>query len=406
MRILLTNIYYAPWSFGGATTVVENLAREFHELGHEVHVFCGRPNGKLDYKINHRFVEGIQVHEINLPHHSRELEFDNLSVAQEFRRLIEDVKPDLIHHHAIQHLGYKIVEISSELCKVNLVTLHDAWWMCSRQFMIDIFGNYCNQSTGIKLANCATCAVEDSEQLHYLRNHMIDVLNRVDGILVPSAFWKDLMIASGARAELVSINSNGLVEPSFVNNKDTKPLRFGYLGGESRIKGFDKVIDSFELFKKLVSNEEPKLVLVDNQTNMGGRTLWPKEVYKNKNIILSSGFTPEEKDSFYSSIDVLLFPSRWDESFGLSVREALQRGVYVIATDSGGVPECIISSIQGTILSKNCTPEDLADAMAVYFRNPPSRSQILDATVRASNIVLPRTQANEILSLHKELLKQ
>ncbi|UUS16126.1 glycosyltransferase [Stenotrophomonas sp. CD2] len=55
-------------------------------------------------------------------------------------------------------------------------------------------------------------------------------------------------------------------------------------------------------------------------------------------------------DSFFGSIDVLLFPTQWKESFGLSVREALIRDVWVIATDAGGVVEDIVDGENGDIV--------------------------------------------------------
>ena len=44
-------------------------------------------------------------------------------------------------------------------------------------------------------------------------------------------------------------------------------------------------------------------------------------------------------DAFYAGIDVLLFMSQWKETFGLTIREALARGISVIQTDSGGTTE-------------------------------------------------------------------
>jgi len=44
-------------------------------------------------------------------------------------------------------------------------------------------------------------------------------------------------------------------------------------------------------------------------------------------------------DDFYAEIDVLLFLSQWKETFGLTIREALARGIRVIQTDSGGTTE-------------------------------------------------------------------
>ncbi len=46
---------------------------------------------------------------------------------------------------------------------------------------------------------------------------------------------------------------------------------------------------------------------------------------------------------------MLLFPTQW-KSFGLTVREALIRDVWVIATDAGGVVEDIVDGKNGNII--------------------------------------------------------
>lgn len=44
---------------------------------------------------------------------------------------------------------------------------------------------------------------------------------------------------------------------------------------------------------------------------------------------------------FLQSIDVLVCPSRWPESFGLVVAEAMAAGVPVVVTDAGALPEVV-----------------------------------------------------------------
>ena len=62
-------------------------------------------------------------------------------------------------------------------------------------------------------------------------------------------------------------------------------------------------------------------------------------------------FEQNEIDHFFKDIDVLLFPSQWKESFGLTVREAISRNVWVIATDCGGPIEDLINGENGEIVA-------------------------------------------------------
>ena len=58
-------------------------------------------------------------------------------------------------------------------------------------------------------------------------------------------------------------------------------------------------------------------------------------------------------DEFFNSIDVLLYPTQSKESFGLTVREALIRNVWVITSDAGGAVEDIIPGENGFIIPFN-----------------------------------------------------
>ena len=61
---------------------------------------------------------------------------------------------------------------------------------------------------------------------------------------------------------------------------------------------------------------------------------------------------------------MLLFPSQWKESFGLTVREALARNVWVIACGEGGVGEAIRDGDNGELIPMTANPESLRAAVA------------------------------------------
>ena len=69
-----------------------------------------------------------------------------------------------------------------------------------------------------------------------------------------------------------------------------------------------------------------------------------------------------EMGDFYASMDVLLAPSIWPESFGLVTREALSAGVWVIATDIGALAEPIEQGVNGAIVPAR-DAQALADAL-------------------------------------------
>jgi glycosyltransferase involved in cell wall biosynthesis len=62
-------------------------------------------------------------------------------------------------------------------------------------------------------------------------------------------------------------------------------------------------------------------------------------------------------------------PSRWYENQPMVVLEALARGVPVVGSALGGMPELIESGVTGDLVPAN-DPHALAGALSPYLRDP------------------------------------
>jgi glycosyltransferase involved in cell wall biosynthesis len=99
-------------------------------------------------------------------------------------------------------------------------------------------------------------------------------------------------------------------------------------------------------------------------------------------------------EAFFAGIDVLLFPSQWQESFGLTVREALARDVWVIATAGGGPAEAITAGVNGTIIPLDGQYMPLQQAIVALLDNPqrlagyrnPDRQAIIGYDTQAAQL--------------------
>jgi glycosyltransferase involved in cell wall biosynthesis len=64
----------------------------------------------------------------------------------------------------------------------------------------------------------------------------------------------------------------------------------------------------------------------------------------------------------YAEADLFVFPSIWDEPFGIPVAEAMAAGLPVVATRAGGIPEIVDDGTTGLLVEPS-DPEQLAAAI-------------------------------------------
>lgn len=367
MRILIVNVHFDPESFGGATIVAEETAEHLAAGGHEVFVMTGIMEPRLATGHFHRYeARGLPVVALGRPApQSPAEEYHQPDLAARMREVLGVVRPDIVHFHAIQGLGVEMVEAAHEAGIPTIVTLHDAWWFCERQFMVRADGTWCGQ-TAIDASVCATC-VPDPRAHERRQQDSRALLNRCARVLAPSEYWAGVMAGSGVDRRIIGVNRNGVHHPPADFRRTPYPgvIRFGYVGGDTPIKGVRQVRGALEQLPR----SDYELRIVDAFLNLGIRTLHIRDWQYPGLIRVVPGYTRSGMDSFFDGIDVLLFPSQWKESYGLTVREAVLRGVWVIATDGGGTTDDLRDGVNATLIGMDDAGA-LRDAMRDIIDRP------------------------------------
>ncbi|MCB1705767.1 MAG: glycosyltransferase family 4 protein [Halioglobus sp.] len=353
-KLLILNLYFAPESFGGATIVVEQTARRLREKHNwsVLIVTTIRDHSLPRYALRRYKIDGINIIAINVPAELQgEAAYKNAETARRVVEIARAFQPDICHCHALQVLG---CDYFDELTKINTkiaITAHDCWWICERQFMINSDGYYCNQWV-LNDAQCGQCSTDHRMQVkrnEYLKRQ----LDKVDLILFPSDFHRKLHLANGVSEDKSRVNKNGVTLPLpgyFGVRAEAMKQRnhtvFGFVGGPGAIKGSEQIIRAFSE----IESTDYTLQVVDAAGNVGSS--WVDRDYWNipGTVEFIPPYQQNVMDDFFAGIDVLLFPSQWKESFGLTVREALARNVWVISTDSGGVAEDLEDGVNSSVI--------------------------------------------------------
>ncbi len=350
LKVLVVNVLYAPTSFGGATVVAEKLAEELvNNNDVAVTVFAGSmQEGLAPYSLVRYEWQGVPVIAVGIPGGmSPEESYHHPRMAECFREVLEAVRPDVVHFHSIQQLGANLASPCTEMGIPYVITLHDAWWLCERQFMVKADGNYCHQD-GVQLLACRGC-MTDPAFSHRRYHRLWRILANAALLLAPSEFHRTLHVWSGLSADHVSVNKNGisLPAPGYQHRARDHRLRFAYLGGRAAHKGYFHLKQIFESLPE--SNYSLVLVDIERRLSVSGVTGDDWRIKGELEIV--PPFEQSDLDDFFAGIDVLLFPSAWKESFGLTVREAMSRDVWVIATDCGGPVEDIVDGVNGQLVA-------------------------------------------------------
>ncbi|MDE2079638.1 MAG: glycosyltransferase family 4 protein [Patescibacteria group bacterium] len=281
-----------PEKYGGSELVVANLARGLAALGHETTTFaCGGSR-----------VDGNLVPVIEKPMYDLAGGFDWSGVKQyEFLSFFELAKRakefDVVHNH----MGLHPIAFAPLLPAPMVTTLHSSLPPDS-PYLAEAFKNFPFVSVSDAQRTLAP-------ELNYVAtvHHGIDVM----------AF-----------------------EPRLAGRGNG----FAFIGTLSRDKGIDIAVRTARALNAPL--------IIAGEVRKGDRGFLDKEVFPlidGKQIKLVGEVGREEKSRILREADALLFPSRWNEAFGLVIAEALACGTPVAALGNGAVPEIIRDGTTGYI---------------------------------------------------------
>jgi glycosyltransferase involved in cell wall biosynthesis len=145
-------------------------------------------------------------------------------------------------------------------------------------------------------------------------------------------------------------------------------LRLGFLGRLHEKKNVDRLLQTLAALPAEISlviggDGAPKL-------RAALRAL-AKELGLSTRVSWLGWVGPDDKNSFFTKIDVLVMPSAY-ESFGLVAAEAMVRGVPAIVSPTTGIAE-IIGAYGGGIVAK---PEELREVISTLNASPEKLEQL------------------------------
>jgi len=360
LSVCLVTHAYGPADRGGVETYVADLAHELLALGHRVVVFHPFASTEgADGLLETAVVDGVDVVRINRPDLLPWQEFGDEVVERAFRRLLWDRRVDVAHfHHLTRGLSVALLEQAWLGGARVVLTLHDGWLACARAKEITSDGAVCSGAESAR--KCASCLagapVTDGSRAEAwvtARNtYFASALGLCDLVTSPSAYEARFVGRAPWLTTPVVVHRSGVstpAAPAAPRGRATGPVRIGVLSN------FVRSADGHD-FKGAADLDEA----VRRWHDEGPGTPPPVEVHgaadeaaaalfaANPGLVHHGPYQADRLTAIIDGLDYLLLPSRV-ENYPTVVREAFARGVPVLCSDAGGLPEIVTDGLDGLV---------------------------------------------------------
>jgi glycosyltransferase involved in cell wall biosynthesis len=194
---------------------------------------------------------------------------------------------------------------------------------------------------------------------------------------------KEKVIYNGISPEFLAKASENRLK----SNTDST-FRITYIGRLVKVKGVDLLIQA------VAKNAEERSVVLD-VVGDGEERMNLEKLAEKLGITENVQFHGRQSDvtKFLKKSDIFVYPSVWQEVFGISIVEAMAHGLPCIANNVGGIPEIIEDGKNG-FLTKEPTASGLADAIrrvTALYENGGIEEVSRNAKARAQEFSVQRT---------------
>lgn len=391
---------------GGVESHTRDLARELATRGHRVHVLCldGR-EGRDPYTITTSDEDGVEVRRMAYRYHDHAALADlvrNPRAEDVVLAWLAETPCDVIHVHHLTGFGSGALRAIADIGAPLVMTLHDYWSLCPRGQMLHVDGEVCEAPDAERCAGCiartwphllpsqdARAEGPDGEPLAddlaaaaKRTDFALECLGRAQRLYTPSEAARAVYVRAGVASERIVVVENGIdvgglaarVAELRGARPEGGPVRLGLLGSVLPSKG------ALELVRAFRAAEAPGLVL-DVHGGLypyHGDSTYLDELRRvadeDQRVVLHGEYPLESLPAILAGLDGVVAPSRWEEVYGLTVREARAAGLPVLVSDAGDLPSVTAAGTAGLVVPRD-DHDAWVRALERFARDEEARAQ-------------------------------
>jgi glycosyltransferase involved in cell wall biosynthesis len=403
LKVLVVGHMHPRVSRGGAEIAAYQMYATLREMPGTEAWFAGAAGGKVAAPLGTwvfqpfgpgEFVLGDSAYD----HWSHTSQAPHL--AKEFRALLAELKPDIVHFHHFANIGVEaFLHVRQAAPQARIVlTLHEFLAICHHfgQMVRRPTLEFCHRA---KARDCARCFPDRTENDFFLRQiYLQRFLGLVDHFIAPSRFLADRYIDWGLEAARISVIENGQppAPAAMPPPRNRATLVVGFFGQLSVLKGVGVLLDAVED----LTRDPPKLRRIRIEIH-GDASNQPPELREkiearmqegNALVSLRGAYDNSQVHGLMQQCHAVLVPSIWWENSPLVIQEAFSARRPVICSDIGGMAEKVRDGLDGfhfrarsgaalaELLRDLADEPERLDALEETLAQPPSLAETVEAT--------------------------
>ena len=376
---------WPPWSRAGTEIYAARLVESQAATGRPVSVYARQADPtRTDGAARERLEGGVRVRLVVNNFRRRDPLARNALLdrrgERDFARFLAEERPAIAHLHHLAGHGLGLARVAARHGAAVVWQLQDWWGLCARANLLDAGRRLC---PGPAAGRCARCLPLTALPPAPLLNRALHVLRRQ---LVRRAMGRAALFVAGSAAVVETYRAERLLPPGArvaVLDYGVPPPAGGERPPRERAPGAPLVVGflgSLLPHKGAHRLAAAAATLTPGSVELrlwGDPTIDPayadeiRRAAGGARCELRGRFDESEREAAMAEIDLLAVPSLGLESFGIAPREALARGIPVLAARRGALAELFGGRAEGRgALFDPDRPEELAALLARAAAEP------------------------------------
>lgn len=368
LKVLLVHNHYGSEAPSGENRVFALERELLSSRGHEVLTF-----ERYSDTIRSRGFAGLLTGAVSTPW--------NVSSAREVRKLLDEHKPDVVHaHNTFPLISPSIFQAASGRARV--LTVHN-------------FRLFCAAAIPMRAGNVCTICMDQRSIIPALkhgcyRNSRAATLplalgiaiNRrrhtwerdVEAFIALTDFQRQILVDAGLPAEKTAVKPNFFPGKPVSIPYSARPNSAVYVGRLSAEKGVADLIEAWRIWGK----SAPQLRIVGDGPL---RDQLHAQCAATPNITVLGKLDHDAAIHEIANARLLVLPSRWYETFGMSIVEAYAYGTPVAVSSIGSLPALAAQS--NGIVFRPGDPENLYSSISVVWSDTKAMGRMSNSALQA-----------------------